>query len=192
MSTRAEIGRSPTAASRSCSQGGLGRLVTPRKARPTNSGHAASSPAGNASVICSGEANIPGTGLKSLDFSSPRPAAASSRAMPRTPKQSLRFGVTATSITGPSTLIASLAGRPTGASAGSSMIPAWSSPSSSSRAEHSMPLLSTPRIVTRFRTSPVPGMVVPTGANTAFMPARTLGAPHTTSTIGRRRRPGTR
>ena len=45
-----------------------------------------------------------------------------------------------------------------------------------------MPLLSTPRIVARFRTSPVPGMTVPTGANTAFMPACTLGAPHTTST----------
>ena len=75
-------------------------------------------------MICSGDSNVPGTGANSLDRSSPSPAAASSRAMPSTPKQSLRFGVTATSITGPSTLIASLAGRPTGASAASSMIPA--------------------------------------------------------------------
>ena len=68
--------------------------------------------------------NDPGTGANSLDRSSPSPAAASSRAMPSTPKQSLRFGVTATSITGPSILIASLAGRPTRASPASSMIPA--------------------------------------------------------------------
>ena len=101
--------------------------------------------------------------------------------MPSTPKQSLRLGVTATSITGPSSLITSLAGTPTGASAGSSMMPAWSSPSSSSAAEHSMPLLSTPRIRAGFSGSPVAGMIAPTGANTAFMPACTLGAPHTTS-----------
>ena len=44
-----------------------------------------------------------------------------------------------------------------------------------------MPLLSTPRIRACWSGSPVAGMIVPTGANTAFMPACTLGAPHTTS-----------
>ena len=111
----------------------------------------------------------------------PIPAAASSRAIPSTPKQSPRFGVTATSITGPSTEITSLAGRPTGAPGASSMIPSWSSPSSNSLAEHSMPLLSTPRMRARLSAWPVAGMTTPGGANTAFMPAWTLGAPHTTS-----------
>ena len=41
MSTRAEIGRSPIAVRRSCSQAGLGPLRTPRNTRPTNSGQAA-------------------------------------------------------------------------------------------------------------------------------------------------------
>ena len=101
--------------------------------------------------------------------------------MPMTPKQSPRFAVIATSITGPSTRITSLAGRPTGASGASSMIPVWSSPSISSRAEQSMPALSTPRILARFRTWPVPGMTTPGAANTPFMPRWTFGAPQTTS-----------
>src|SRR6266702_4452316 len=45
-----------------------------------------------------------------------------------------------------------------------------------------MPRLSTPRILPTLRSSPVPGMWVPGGANTPFMPARALGAPHTTCT----------
>src|SRR5262245_5365876 len=45
-----------------------------------------------------------------------------------------------------------------------------------------MPRLSTPRILPTLRSRPVPGMCVPGGANTPFMPARALGAPHTTCT----------
>ena len=65
MSTRVEIGRSPIAVSRSCSQAGLGPLRTPRKTRPTNSGQAAGWSAGKSSVIWSAASNSPGTGLKS-------------------------------------------------------------------------------------------------------------------------------
>ena len=45
-----------------------------------------------------------------------------------------------------------------------------------------MPQLSTPRIFAFLSTTPVPGMVVPGGAKTPFMPVLALGAPHTTST----------
>ena len=52
-----------------------------------------------------------------------RPAAARSRAMPRTPRQSGRLGVTLISITGSSRPSASAAGRPVFVSAGRSMMP---------------------------------------------------------------------
>ena len=45
-----------------------------------------------------------------------------------------------------------------------------------------MPLLSTPRITLGLSSRPVPGIVVPDGANTPIMPVRALGAPHTTCT----------
>ena len=43
-----------------------------------------------------------------------------------------------------------------------------------------MPRLSTPRMVPTASVMFLPGMKVPGGANTAFMPARALGAPQTT------------
>ena len=61
-------------------------------------------------------------------------------------------------------------------------MPSWSWPRPISRIEHSMPLESTPRITPFLRSSLVPGMKLPTGANTPFMPVRALGAPHTTCT----------
>ena len=45
---------------------------------------------------------------------------------------------------------------------------------------HSMPRLSTPRILPTASVMFLPGMKVPGAANTPFMPARALGAPHTT------------
>ena len=117
MSTSAEIGRSPTAASRSCSQAGLGPLRTPRKhaADEQRAGRAVASREIQADLRAAHRMR-PAPARKSRGFSVPSPAAASSRAMPSTPKQSLRLGVTATSITGPSSRITSLAGAPTGAS----------------------------------------------------------------------------
>ena len=49
-------------------------------------------------------------------------------------------------------------------------------------AEHSMPRLSTPRMVPTPSVMFLPGMKVPGGENTLFMPARALGAPQTTWT----------
>ena len=43
-----------------------------------------------------------------------------------------------------------------------------------------MPWLSTPRIVPTDSVMFLPGMNVPAGENTPFMPVRALGAPHTT------------
>src|SRR6185437_12375543 len=103
--------------------------------------------------------------------------------MPCTPRQSARFGVALISITGSSRPSASAAGAPVLASAGRSMMPLWSSPSCNSRTEQSMPLLSSPRILLAFSVMPVPGMKLPVGANTPFMPVRALGAPHTTWTM---------
>ncbi len=45
-----------------------------------------------------------------------------------------------------------------------------------------MPALVTPRISPVLSVIPVPGMKLPGGANTPFMPVRALGAPHTTDT----------
>src|SRR6478672_2419352 len=69
-----------------------------------------------------------------------------------------------------------------GASAGSSMMPSWSSEISSSAAEHSMPRLSTPRIVPTPRVMFLPGVKVPGAENTLIRPARAFGAPQTTCT----------
>ena len=102
--------------------------------------------------------------------------------MPRTPRQSPRLGVTAMSKSASSRPIIAAKGVPTGASGSSSMIPSCSSLKPISRSEQSIPQLSTPLIFAFLRTTPVPGMVVPTGAKTPFMPVRALGAPHTTST----------
>ena len=46
-----------------------------------------------------------------------------------------------------------------------------------------MPALRTPRISPTFSVMPVPGMNVPGGANTPFMPVRAFGAPQTTRTV---------
>src|SRR5215813_1769397 len=69
-----------------------------------------------------------------------------------------------------------------GASAGSSMMPSWSSEICSSAAEHSMPRLSTPRMVPTPSVMFLPGMNVPGGENTLISPARAFGAPQTTCT----------
>ncbi len=102
--------------------------------------------------------------------------------MPRMPAQSPRLGVSETSITASVMPSASAAGIPTSALSGSSMMPACSSDRPSSRSEHSMPFDSSPRILPGLRSSPVPGMCVPGGANTPFRPVRAFGAPQTTCT----------
>ena len=62
------------------------------------------------------------------------------------------------------------------------MMPSWSSEICSSAAEHSMPRLSTPRMVPTPSVMFLPGMKVPGGENTLTRPARAFGAPQTTCT----------
>ncbi len=75
------------------------------------------------------------------------PVAPRSRAMPLTPVQSGRFGVRLISITGSLRPSTSANGLPSGASAGISMMPSWSSEKPISAPEISMPWLSTSRIL---------------------------------------------
>ncbi len=121
ISTNAEIGRKPIAASRSCSHRGDGPFLTPRTSRPRNSGQALSS--GPARCTAMGEGNAPGTGSMCSGFSVPRSAAARSRAMPRTPRQSARLAVILMSSTGSSSPIADAKLSPTVRPAGNSMMP---------------------------------------------------------------------
>ena len=108
-----------------------------------------------------------------------RLAAAISRATPAMQRQSPRFGVSPTSMTTSSSASHSARSAPSGAPAPRSRIPSASSPSSSSRAEHSMPCETSPRI-RLLRIFDPSGSRAPGRAKAARMPGRTLGAPHTT------------
>ncbi|OIQ66386.1 hypothetical protein GALL_520440 [mine drainage metagenome] len=92
ISTRAEIGRNPIAFSRACNHAGDGPFFTPRITRPANRGQPFSFNAGSI-VTVTGEAKVPVTGSTTCGFNLPKPRAAKSRAMPRTPSASGRFGV---------------------------------------------------------------------------------------------------
>ena len=97
-STSALIGRSPIAVSRSCSQRGLAEFFTPRMVRPMIQGQAS----GHSMFQCGPPSNIGGIRGGWNGRSVPIPAAARSRATPRTEKQSPRLGVTLISMTGSS------------------------------------------------------------------------------------------
>ena len=73
----------------------------------------------------------------------------------------------------------SLAGVPTTASAGRTMMPSWLSPMPSSSSAQIIPNDSTPRILD-FLILKSPGSTVPSWAKRTFWPAATLGAPQTT------------
>ena len=130
-----------------------------------------------------GLANVPLTGLISRGFRVPTPAAARSRATPRTPRQSPRLGVTPISITGSLSPRASGAGVPITASSGKSTMPSWSSERPISRSLNNMPLEVTPRIFDFLSVTSIPGIYIPSLAKIPFMPARALGAPQTTSNV---------
>jgi hypothetical protein len=120
-------------------------------------------------------------GSTASGFSGRMPAAARSRAMPRTPRQSPRLGVMATSITGSSSPMTRRARAPTGRVVGSSMMPACSS-ESPSRARRAACRCSRRRgWRPGFRSGRCPGCGAG-GAKTPFMPVRALGAPQTTCT----------
>ena len=145
------MGLRPTEISRCCSQAGEGPFLTPRIKRPANTGQASPS-----TLIWIGQGKAPAMGWRGSGFRVPRPAAAKSRATPRTPSQSGRLGVTSKSITA-SRPNASAALAPTVRVSGSSRMPSDSSAISSSLAEHSMPLETTPRTGRASRVMPLPG-----------------------------------
>src|SRR5947208_582879 len=107
-------------------------------------------------------------------------SAASSRATPRTDRQSGRFGVTSTSRTWSSRPRCATRSRPSGASPSRTRIPSsGSGPNPSSRSEHSIPWDGTPRIVA-VSTRRWPGSTAPGGARAARTPTFVLGAPQIT------------
>ena len=138
--------------SRRCSHSGEGPLRTLRISRPANIGQAS----GAVMRTEIGHGKVPATGSTALPLKRPIPAAARSRAIPSTPSQSGRLGVTSKSMTG-STPNTSAAGAPTGQSPVISRMPSDSSASSSSEAEQSMPLETTPRTGFSTRVTPRPG-----------------------------------
>ncbi len=97
--------------------------------------------------------------------------------MPRTPKQSARFGVSLISMLASGKPRYSLSAWPIGASSGSSNRPDASLSRPSSLAEHSMPLDSTPRSLAALIA--MPPTWAPTSASGATSPARAFGAPQT-------------
>ena len=90
MSTSVEIGLRPTDSRRSASHLGDGPFLRPRKWRPTNSGQWPGS--GSSKRTPTGDLYVPATLATGIGFNVPMPAAARSRAMPRTPRQSARLG----------------------------------------------------------------------------------------------------
>ena len=178
ISTKAFIGFRPIARKRICNQAGLSPLLTLLTKQPAKAGQTGPDTAKSACLSALAIISVAMSG-----FSVPRPAAAKSRAMPRTPRQSGRLGVMPISITGsalkPNAASASSADVPISAVSGNSIMPSWSSDRPSSAAEHIIPLLSTPRILALPSTMPLDGITAPCCANIPFKPARALGAPHT-------------
>src|SRR5260221_1013875 len=113
---------------------------------------------------------------------------AASRAMPNIDRQSPRLGVSLRVRYVSSSARTSRTSPPTGASSGSTSSPEWSSAKPSSRAEHSMPLDSTPRsFALRISNGAVVpgrgGRLAPTRAHGTFCPAATFGGPHTICSV---------
>ena len=96
------------------------------------------------------------------------------------PRQSARFGVKSTSIVTSSNCKYSRISWPTGASAGSSTIPSWSSEIPNSEKLHNMPNEGCPRNFA-FLILKLPGNTAPTLATATLSPWRQFGAPQTIS-----------
>ena len=110
--------------------------------------------------------------------------AETSRAIPINDKQSALLGVNLITKIWSSRSRYSRMSWPTGASAGNSKIPSWSSPKPSSRPEHNIPWLSTPRSLPTLIMNGLPpasagGSSAPTMAQGILIPARAFGAPQT-------------
>ena len=182
MSTSAEIGRSPIASSRS---------LQPARARPVAArrgcggrGTAGRPCRGPRDAIAIGERKRPGDRRRVERLQRPSPAAARSRAMPRTPRQSARFGVTLMSITGiVETERARRRARRPARRRGSSMMPVVivAERQLVGRAQHAARGDAADRAFLQHRAGARDGRRRP-ARRRRFMPARALGAPHTTCT----------
>ena len=198
MSTSGDTVRCPQRASRSAIQAGV---VAPgstlRTTRPEKRPHRS----GAAMVTGRRESSVATTAGYAGAFSGAPVMAASSRATPNTLSAWPRLGVSLSVNKVSSRRSVLRMSSPTVAPASSTSRPPWSSESLSSRAEHSMPRLSTPRILpTLMRNGSPPasagGSSAPTRAHGTRIPASTLGAPQTmlrcspapTSTMQTRRR----
>ena len=183
MSTSAEIGRSPIALRRSCSQSGLGAVAyaADEPAEEQRAGLVVGAGQVNrdrAGGICPAPASCPAASA------CPIPSAARSRAMPRTPRQSARLGVTLTSITGSSSPIAAAKLAPTGEPRGQfdDAVMVLAQAELIARAQHAVGGDAADLARLQHHAGARDDRS-PTGANTPIMPARALGAPHTTSSF---------
>ena len=128
-----------------------------------------------------GQGKLPLTGAASLFINLPRPRAARSLAIPRTPSASGLFGVIAISMVvstfdGLLSANQSMNLSPT-CPEDSSIIPSCSSLNCISRSEHIIPKLSTPRIFPTPIVVSIPGTNTPGFATTTSIPFRAFGAP---------------
>ncbi len=183
MSTTALIPRRPLRSNRRSIQAGvIAAAFTPRTRRPQYNGQPSASDTltGNCSDKVTGCVWI-SNGLSALPVS-----AATSRATPTMPEQSLRFGV---SLSVNNLSFSSRYSRrffPTGASLGSNHKPVlssvegpWlSSAKPSSLSEHNMPNDSTLRTLACLMMKS-PGSTAPMRAHGTFTPTATFAAPHT-------------
>ena len=187
MSTSGATVRWPQRARRSAIQAGVFAVVsTPRTMRPEKRPHRS----GASTATRSTDVSPTGAGAMRGGFSGAPVSAATSRAMPKTLRPWPRFGVSLSVKIVSSSCRCWRRSAPTGAASSRISRPPWSSESLSSRAEQSMPRLSTPRILpTSMRNglasspSPAGGSSAPTRASGTLMPARTFGAPQTISSV---------
>ena len=163
--------------SRRCIHSGDSPIVT-LATRTTRRGHRSGA---STTADAPSSVSATATGGRSLSVNGRLKCAARSRAMPTIPIASGRFGVIFRSKITSSMPSTSRTSVPSSTSPSMARIPAWSSPRPSSRAEHSIPIDVSPRIL-RFAISIPPGRWPPTVASGTTMPARMLGAPHTTRT----------
>ncbi len=168
----------PAASSRARSHAGDGPISTPVNTRAMYRGHR--SGASTRRVTCSSTDPCPvAAGSSVTGGQSGAPVTAdTSRAMPHTPSRSGRFAESSNSRIVSDSGRTSASGVPGGRSVSSTMIPSWSSPSSSSRSERIIPRLSMPRSFATLRARPS-GISAPGSATATVWPVATFGAPQT-------------
>ena len=115
----------------------------------------------------------------STGSSSPSQRAATSRASPTMERRSTRFIVGVTSSTCSWIGRTSASGVPGSCAPSSTMIPLWSTPSSSSRSERIIPRETSPRSLRSSRGASAPGSSAPGSPTATVAPAPKFQAPHT-------------